>query len=361
MKVVIIGGGIAGLALAGFLRETGIRISIHERNSELASNGHAFMVHPEAMKFLCRIGSLDPGKSMPGQLIDAYVLRSSDNEVLHHTSLQHWICMKRHDLVRYLSSFFLATELNYNRSFSHFLYEKSGKVVAAVFSNGQVEVGDVFIGADGANSKVRKAIFGDVEFTPTEVKEVVGVIRNAALAERYAGTFTKYMAANQGLSFGLIPCSAHELVWFMQYDVKLQQGQDESAAALEKMCNRLLGGFPAEVREVIGQNDFSSNYLWHAVDFDLLPSFHQQNVLLIGDAAHLALPFTSAGITNALVDASQLAELLAGKRCFNAIGSEFYSIRSSRLQAHIDFGREIKNNFLQGTDRSAIVPLIING
>lgn len=40
------------------------------------------------------------------------------------------------------------------RSFSNFLYQNN-KVVAAVFENGDIEYGDVFIGADGSNSKVR--------------------------------------------------------------------------------------------------------------------------------------------------------------------------------------------------------------
>jgi 2-polyprenyl-6-methoxyphenol hydroxylase-like FAD-dependent oxidoreductase len=43
------------------------------------------------------------------------------------------------------------------RIFSHFIYE-NGKAVVAQFSNGEVEYGDIFIGADGSNSAVREAI-----------------------------------------------------------------------------------------------------------------------------------------------------------------------------------------------------------
>jgi 2-polyprenyl-6-methoxyphenol hydroxylase-like FAD-dependent oxidoreductase len=38
--------------------------------------------------------------------------------------------------------------------------------------------------------------------------------------------------------------------------------------------------------------------------------FHEGNVVLIGDVAHLALPFTSAGTTNAILDAKALTEVL---------------------------------------------------
>jgi 2-polyprenyl-6-methoxyphenol hydroxylase-like FAD-dependent oxidoreductase len=32
--------------------------------------------------------------------------------------------------------------------------------IAAVFENGETEYGDIFIGADGSNSKVRESLFG---------------------------------------------------------------------------------------------------------------------------------------------------------------------------------------------------------
>jgi 2-polyprenyl-6-methoxyphenol hydroxylase-like FAD-dependent oxidoreductase len=51
-----------------------------------------------------------------------------------------------------------------DRKFSHFIYSND-KVVAAAFENGEVEYGDIFVGADGGNSRVREAIFGETKFT----------------------------------------------------------------------------------------------------------------------------------------------------------------------------------------------------
>jgi 2-polyprenyl-6-methoxyphenol hydroxylase-like FAD-dependent oxidoreductase len=50
MKVVIIGSGIAGLALAILLKQKGYIVSIYERGEQVPSIGHAFLVHPDAKK-----------------------------------------------------------------------------------------------------------------------------------------------------------------------------------------------------------------------------------------------------------------------------------------------------------------------
>jgi 2-polyprenyl-6-methoxyphenol hydroxylase-like FAD-dependent oxidoreductase len=47
------------------------------------------------------------------------------------------------------------------------------------FENGETEYGDIFIGADGSNSKVRESLFGKVNFTPVAVHEIVGISKTS--------------------------------------------------------------------------------------------------------------------------------------------------------------------------------------
>jgi hypothetical protein len=47
------------------------------------------------------------------------------------------------------------------------------------FENGETEYGDIFIGADGSNSKVKS--FGKVNFTPVAVHEIVGISKKRAI------------------------------------------------------------------------------------------------------------------------------------------------------------------------------------
>ena len=358
MKVVIIGSGIAGMALAVMLRNNGFEISINERDSEMPRKGHAFLMHPDAMDILNDISVFNPDIEVPGQVIDKIVLKRPDNSIIQSTELESWICMKRIDIIKFLNGFISESEIHYNRMFSHFIYE-DGKAIAAAFANGDVEYGDVFIGSDGAKSKVRHSLFGDMSFTPVQVKEIVGVVHNPNLIARLPSTFTKYMCSKNGLAIGLIPCSNEEMVWFMQFDVNLQKNKDESPDNIKALCFELLQQFPEEVHEILSSNNFDNNYVWHSTDFDLLQAFHKDNIALIGDAAHVALPFTSAGTTNALLDASKMAELLINnKESFEDTCRKFYEARSKQLKEHIELGREIKNNFLNVSNAEVTLPLI---
>jgi 2-polyprenyl-6-methoxyphenol hydroxylase-like FAD-dependent oxidoreductase len=190
------------------------------------------------------------------------------------------------------------------RAFSHFIYDNE-KVVAAQFSNGEIEYGDIFIGADGANSIARKEIFGEICFTKVEVKEIVGSVHNEELYKRYNDVFTKFQKEDKGLSFGLIPTAENQFVWFIQYDAVLGNASNFSADELKTFCKDLTSEFPSLVTEVIEATNFSNSYIWNTRDFDLLPTFHKNNTVLVGDAAHVAVPFTSAGVTNAIIDAKK--------------------------------------------------------
>ena len=94
------------------------------------------------------------------------------------------------------------------------------------------------------------------------------------------------------------------------------------------------------------------------MELKLLPSFHKSNVVLLGDAAHLALPFTSAGVGNALLDAACFShELLSGKDFENAC-TEFYKLRAPIVGGHVLNGRKIRESFMRGSREGVLVPLV---
>ena len=359
MKVVIIGGGIAGMATAILLRKKGIDFSLNEREESLPKFGHAFLIHPDAMEILDVISEVNPDIELPGKIIDRIVMKRPDNSIVQISELDSWICIQRLRIIEFLTSFLGVEQIKFDRQFSHFIYD-GDKATAAVFTNGEIEYGDVFIGADGAHSLVRNSLFGEVEFSRVEVKEIVGVVENPQLISKFANTFTKYMSDSIGLAVGLIPCSEEKMVWFMQYDINLEQGNVKLPEELKNHCTKLLANFPAEVQEVISSNDFSNNYIWRSTDFDLLPSFHKNNVVLIGDAAHVAMPFTSAGTTNALLDAYKITEVLGSGEILADAFADYYQVRASIVGKQIQLGREIKYNFLHQSSEEVKLPLIVN-
>lgn len=362
MKVVIIGGGIAGLTMGIFLKQRNIEVVVNERAPGMQIQGHAFLMHTDGLAILKELNS-EYKAELPGKMIGAYSLRRPDGQEIKHLQLTSWKCIKRSELIQFLYDLLPNEFIKQGREFSHFLYEGE-KAIAAVFVNGDVEHGDIFIGADGGYSKVREVTFGSVHFTPVDVKEIVGIAYNEEVSKTHSDIFTKFQKKTTGLAFGLIPTSDIEFVWFMQYDAAFCDPSTATPEGLEVFCKSILSEFPAVVGKILETNDFKTSYVWNTRDFDLLPTFHKQNVVLIGDAAHLALPFTSAGTTNAILDARTLVHHLAITDNYKEAFKKYYNLRSDAVSMHINLGRELKKQFLdpqEQHDDDISVPLIKQG
>jgi 2-polyprenyl-6-methoxyphenol hydroxylase-like FAD-dependent oxidoreductase/predicted DsbA family dithiol-disulfide isomerase len=359
MKVVIIGGGIAGLTLGIFLNKKNIEVVISERTL-IPTNGHAFLMHSDAIAILNELKTASQPE-VKHKSINSYSLKRPDGNEIKHLKLSNWNCIKRVNLIEYLYDLFPKTSVKLGRDFSHFIYENE-KVTAAVFKNGEIEYGDVFVGADGGNSMVREAIFGTIETTPVEVKEIVGVCKCTDIETNYISNFNKFQHKTKGLAFGFIPtCEENEFVWFIQYDTTIADYNGTNPDGLKLFCKHLLADFSLEAKVILGSNNFETSYIWKTRDFDLLPSFHKKNVVLIGDAAHQALPFTSAGTTNAILDAKVLAANLSENSDFEKAFNHLYEYRKDDVLQHIQLGRDLKNEFINPSNKSdddITVPLI---
>jgi 2-polyprenyl-6-methoxyphenol hydroxylase-like FAD-dependent oxidoreductase len=158
MKVVIIGGGVAGLSLGLLLNKQNIEVVINEKMTEFHTRGHAFLMHLDGWSIL---EELSEGKNvpLPGIEIGEFNFNKSNGEPVKRQKLNLWRCIRRKDLIAFLNQLVPEGLIKTGRVFSHFIYE-NGKAVAAQFSNGEIEYGDIFVGADGSNSSVREAILG---------------------------------------------------------------------------------------------------------------------------------------------------------------------------------------------------------
>jgi len=344
MKIVIIGGGVAGLAFGILMKKRGHEVVINERHHEIPLSGHAFMMHEHGVSILKEI--LENKIDVPGSHINSFILKRPNETIVKRAQLEDWQCVKRVDLINSLLSVFDTSCMYFERSFSHFIY-KDGKPSGVVFENGEVEMGDLFVGSDGCNSNVRQFLFGKTNFTETKVQEILGIVNDVALIKQLNGVFTKYQDAEKGLSFGCIPLSENEAVWFNQFDSSLAKSAMLTKKDLRDFTKQALKRFPKIVHNIINATDFSNAYLWNTKDFDVLQQFHKDNVILIGDAAHLSLPFTSAGTTNALCDAETLVGCLDEYADLEKAFTVFHQKRSTLLREHLNLGRKLQTNFLQ--------------
>jgi 2-polyprenyl-6-methoxyphenol hydroxylase-like FAD-dependent oxidoreductase/predicted DsbA family dithiol-disulfide isomerase len=358
MKYVVIGGGIAGLAIGAFLQRKGKEVIVSEKQSGPANHGHAFLLHDDAISILRRL-DIDHNRKMPGERISLFSLCRPDGSEIKCEELKAWTCMKRSDLLEYMESLLHPSAMRRGRSFSHFIRQQ-GRVVAAVFTNGEKEYGDIFIGCDGGMSRVRDDLFGSLPPTTVLYKEIVGVTHNRKYWDRYGHTFLKFQHDQYGLAFGMIPTGTNEFVWFMQYDPCRGDVRDGDPHSIRRFCTQSLKDFPAEVTGILAENDFDRTYVWNTRDFDLLPAFHKGNVVLLGDAAHQALPFSSTGTTNAIVGASTLSAALENSISLETAFGQYYTQRAPVIQEHIRMGRELRTAFLRPRRHQSQTPLALH-
>ena len=158
MKVVIVGGGIAGLMQGILLRQKGYELVVYERTKQIQTRGHAFLINGEGIDYLQSLIS-EQKIELRYQKVDVFSLKRPDDFELIKISLDDWYSMKRIDLIQFLVSFFTKDNLKFGFEFSHF-QRANGKVSSVVFKNGHTDEADIFIGADGSNSLIRTTLFG---------------------------------------------------------------------------------------------------------------------------------------------------------------------------------------------------------
>jgi FAD-dependent urate hydroxylase len=135
MKTVIIGGGVAGLAMSIYLRKHGIEVSLNERGLEQSNRGNAFLMHAEGVSILKELSQCADLSHIPGKFIDRFSLKSETGHEIKYQKLDPWQCMKRSDIIKALNDLLPSDFVKYNREFSHFIYREA-KPVAAVFKWG---------------------------------------------------------------------------------------------------------------------------------------------------------------------------------------------------------------------------------
>ncbi len=359
-KIVIIGGGIAGLASAITLRGAGFVTETFERVPAFTGKGLAFLIMKEGLAALDHLGAGESVRRL-GRPIEKAVLRDSVGQILKEEQLEDVVCVRRSELVFLLRSMLPTDAVRRGMEFTGFERDQDGWATAAHFANGEMVRGGAFIAADGVRSRARRVLFPRHRMSRVRVMELVSMVRDVGLAEELNNTFIKTLGNEGGLACGIVPSGFGGVVWYVQFDVDRHQLTDHSTAAKRTFARRLVGHWPEPIPTLMDRTDFGHSHIWYTTDFELPPRLHQDNVLLVGDAGHTFLTFTSMGVGAALQDALALAE------CFleHSPGDEvreayelFESRRRPTLAGYLAQGRELAEQFLSEGLTAPEIPLV---
>ena len=367
MRIKIIGGGIAGLSAAIALRGAGFEAQVFERATQYQNTGLGFILLPNGLRALERIGLGDEARAL-GRRIQTASMRRSDGSVLKDAELPESLCVKRHDFLELLRRRLPEDAITTGMGFTHFETDDTGRATAARFADsrrdgaGHREAGDLFIGADGVRSGTRRHLYPGHQTSPVRVKELVSMVSASDLAAELDDTFLKVHGEDGGLAVGMLAAGPSDLIWFLQYDCHRWDLGDRDGESRRAFARELIEDWPDPIPALIERTDFCASHVWYTTDMDLLPSFYRDNVVLIGDAAHTFLTFTSQGVNSALEDAVALVDALTVCR-EGAAGCGlpgFDRERRGVLGDYLRCGRQLRERFLDpdGFGGEAEVPLV---
>jgi 2-polyprenyl-6-methoxyphenol hydroxylase-like FAD-dependent oxidoreductase len=239
-------------------------------------------------------------------------------------------------------------------------FDSHSDVVAArlIANGGSTRItADLFVSAEGVNSRARQLLFPDWPTTPDPVPEMVGLVRSIE-AVRWAGrALNKFHAADGGVAFGVLPVGPEHVVWYLQFDsqrhplpAEAMHSNNGAALARRRFVERLVGGWADPIPSLLAASDFSAVHLWRPIETGLIPQFHRGNLVLVGDAAHPLSPFTSQGVASALGDAVALAEAVdaatSGKTTLEDALNRYSTERHAQCAPLLAKGLELTREFL---------------
>lgn len=324
-KVIIIGGGIAGLAMSLFLKKANIGSIVYEQAKAYGKVGGHFVIHPSGVRMLEMLGLGDEIKKNSHHLVDFAVLDKDNNPLLEEVEADleleenpYLINIARFHLidVLYKEALKQGIDIQFGKRLKGFTQEAEG--VNITFEDGTEDLGSIVVGADGARSKTRELLF---PFPANPLKYsgktgVYGMIRTEKLGElkEYFTTDTSLMYFHDNFNFFV---SKHhptdeEISWsLISREPRKIAKQDFEGKPLEELKKNLaerFEGWEMPIAQLIEATDHIIAKQLYRIE--LMKHYSHVRVVLIGDALHTADPNAGMGTTLAFEDAMYLAKML---------------------------------------------------
>jgi 2-polyprenyl-6-methoxyphenol hydroxylase-like FAD-dependent oxidoreductase len=327
-RILIVGAGIGGLATAIALQQAGFEAAIYENAPALRGIGAGISLWSNATSALEKLGLLDEAVSKSAVFNSVKILNER-GELLLQTNIGNYptpaICIHRADLIDLLQRNCAPGTIHLGKNFERF--EQTETSVTAFFADGTNATGDILIGADGINSRVRAQFKGDAK----------PVYRGYAVWR----STVEFDAANldldspgetfgAGKRFGLVPIGKNRFYWYAT-----NNQPENSILQSDRRKSQLLEFFQdwhAPIPQIIAATD-AEDILQNDC-YDRLPERRWSigRACLIGDGAHPTTPNLGQGGCMALEDAIILTKCLQNSSEPNKAFREFEALRFARTR-----------------------------
>ena len=329
-QIVIVGGGIGGLAAAAALQKVGIPATVLEQSAEIEEVGAGLSLWSNAINALRQLGLEDSivGK---GSIINRVTTMTAEGRILDVTDAQRLsqqagapsICIPRAVLQRSLKELLPPSLVRTGARCIGFT-QRRDRVEIHLEDGGCVE-GSALIGADGIDSIIRAQLAG--KSSPRYAGDTCWrAIVQTARAEALSGG--AILALGRGTQFGVFQCGPGKVYWFATKNsaAGAPDSPDGRKVELSRLCRNWVDPILALIHETAGTAILRNDI------YDRPPLRRWGNglVTLLGDAAHPTTPNFGQGACQAIEDAVTLASCLSGAQSIAAGLRSYENLRRDR-------------------------------
>jgi FAD-dependent urate hydroxylase len=305
-RILIVGGGIAGLTLATAMHQQGFKAELVERNNSWHATGAGILLHANGMRILRALG-LGDAVEQAGAIVRHWSFCDQHGELLCDTDLEElWgkvgpcIGIERPRLQEALLVGAAAVPCRLGTSVITMAQDEQR--VSVGFSDGSTGNYDLVVGADGIYSTVRMRTMGTVPPGYT------GLMIWRSLAPVRPRSVTNFrLLLGEGCFFGIMPMGDGHTYAFG--GVGGPRLHDPVQGRLERFRQRF-ASFGGPAQNYLAALSYDEQVHCGPVEWVKLDRWQRGRVVLIGDAAHAGPPTMAEGGCMAMEDAYVLAEVL---------------------------------------------------
>jgi 2-polyprenyl-6-methoxyphenol hydroxylase-like FAD-dependent oxidoreductase len=309
-RVLIAGGGIAGMAAAWWLKRDGAEVTIVERAREFQPLGHYITLKSHGVKTVEAMGLREACRARELSLCElrahtrqGRLLRRVDASLLAR-DIEGAIFFRRADLHAALYDAVRAdTEVRFGQELGAVRSLADG--VEVELASG-TERFDLVIGADGVHSKLRRESFGDAGWRPMGGRYI-------ALTVDYEHRLPPGVVSvffGRGQAVALLPPTAASLSAIVYHGDGGAQPASRDPSALRAFLRDAYAQFAPEVRRTFAALDERSYVYSDDIAMVRAPAIARGRVALLGDAAHCPTFMSGMGSSLALQGARALSVAL---------------------------------------------------
>jgi len=359
-NAMIIGGGIAGPVAAMALQEAGLRPVIYEaygRGSEgvgafitLAVNGLAALEVIGLRELVADLGMATPRMTLSNA--KGRHLATIDMPARTVSRSDLYIALRDEAVRR-------GIPIHYGKRLVDAKSTATG--VRAEFSDGRSADGDLLIGADGLHSVTRTVL--DPQAPKPRHLGLLNVGGYAHGLQLPGEPGAAHFVFGRRCFFGyFIHPNGNEVWWFANPPSRREPSRRELLAVTTEQwrarLNALFQGDTGPMLDIIAATEHIFPG-WNTYDFPHVPVWHNDRMVLIGDAVHATSPSSGQGASLAIEDAVVLAKCLRDIPETGAAFAAFKRLRQERVERVVRHGKRSGDGKAQGPVGAFIRDLIL--